>query len=145
MRRKTFTRQTASWRSKVRRLGAAAVEFAIVAPLFFLFVFGIIEFGRVMLVKNVITNASREAARVAVIDGATSTEVEQVARKYSEAGTVADVTVTISPSNLSTATQGTPITVTVSVNFNDVSWLPTPAILKDLSVSGKTTMRRESF
>ena len=145
MKRNTLTRLRQPWRRKARRLGAAAVEFAIVAPIFFLVVFGIIEFGRVMLVKNVITNASREAARVAVIDGATSTEVEEVAKVFSEAGTVAEVNVSISPSDLNTATQGTPITVKVSVDFNDVSWLPTPAILKDLSVSGTTTMRRESF
>lgn len=145
MKHNRLTRQRSRRAGKLRRLGAAAVEFAIVAPIFFFLVFGIIEFGRVMLVKNVITNASRDAARVAVIDGTSSEEVEEVARVYSEAGTVADVTVTISPSNISTATHGTPITVTVSVNFNDVSWLPTPAILKDVSISGSTTMRRESY
>ena len=145
MKTNRLIKQRLSRRTKLRRFGGAAVEFAIVGPLFFLFVFGIIEFGRVMMVKNVITNASREAGRVAVIDGTTSTEIEQVAREYSQAGTVAEVTVSISPSDLSIVSQGTPITVTVSVNFNDVSWLPTPAILKDMAISGSSTMRRESF
>ena len=39
------------------RRGVAAVEFALVAPLFFMFVFGIIEFGWMVMVQQVITNA----------------------------------------------------------------------------------------
>jgi Flp pilus assembly protein TadG len=43
--------------------GAAAVEFAIIAPLFFVLLFGIIEFSALLYNQAVITNASREAAR----------------------------------------------------------------------------------
>jgi Flp pilus assembly protein TadG len=43
--------------------GAAAVEFALIAPLLFVLLFGIIEFGAVLYNKAVIGNASREAAR----------------------------------------------------------------------------------
>ena len=43
--------------------GAAAIEFAIVAPLLFVLLFGIIEFGAILYNKSVITNASREGAR----------------------------------------------------------------------------------
>lgn len=46
--------------------GAAAVEFAIVLPLFVIIVFGIIEFSLLFYAKAVITNASREGARLAV-------------------------------------------------------------------------------
>ncbi len=42
------------------RRGTAAVEFALVAPVFFLLVFGMIEYGRMVMVQQVITNASRE-------------------------------------------------------------------------------------
>jgi hypothetical protein len=47
--------------------GAAAVEFAIILPLLVMFVFGIIEFGIVFYNKAMITNASREAARAAIV------------------------------------------------------------------------------
>ena len=43
--------------------GAAMVEFAIVAPLLFVLLFGIIEFGVILYDQAVITNASREGAR----------------------------------------------------------------------------------
>lgn len=45
--------------------GAAAIEFAIVAPLLFVLLFGIIEFGAILYNQSVITNASREGARYA--------------------------------------------------------------------------------
>lgn len=48
--------------------GAAAVEFAIIAPLLFMLVFGIVEFGRVWSEKNVFVGAAREAARYAAVE-----------------------------------------------------------------------------
>lgn len=47
------------------------MEFAIVAPLFFALIFGMIVFGRAIMVKQVVTNASREGARLAVLPGST--------------------------------------------------------------------------
>ena len=48
--------------------GAAAVEFAIVATLFFMLVFGIIDFGFGFHSWNAIENAAREGARVGATD-----------------------------------------------------------------------------
>jgi len=45
------------------------VEFAIVAPFLFLFVFGIIEFGWAFYVHSELTNAAREGARYAAVLG----------------------------------------------------------------------------
>lgn len=126
-----------------RRLGSAVVEFALLAPIFLLFVFGIIEFGRVMQVKNVITNASREAARAAAFEGATADEVEQIAKDVAAVGTVPGVGVQITPDNLESADPGTQVSVTVSIEYDDVSLLPLPAFLKDVMLSGTTTMQRE--
>ncbi len=47
--------------------GASAVEFALIAPLLFLLLFGIIEFGLLLYNQAVITNASREGARKGVV------------------------------------------------------------------------------
>lgn len=52
-----------------RQGGAAAVEFAIVAMLFFTIVFGIMEFGRVLYVWNTVQEVTRRAAREAVVRG----------------------------------------------------------------------------
>ena len=59
----------ASRRGKVgREDGAAAVEFAIVATLFFMLVFGIIDFGFAFHSWNNAANAAREGARKAAVD-----------------------------------------------------------------------------
>ena len=47
--------------------GAAIVEFAIVLPLILMFLFGILEFGLLMYNKAMITNASREGARLGIV------------------------------------------------------------------------------
>ena len=47
--------------------GVSAVEFAIIAPLLFILTFGIIEFSVLLFDKAVVTNASREGARAAVV------------------------------------------------------------------------------
>jgi Flp pilus assembly protein TadG len=59
----------ASRRGKVgREDGAAAVEFAIVATLFFMLVFGIIDFGFAFHSWNNAANAAREGARKGAVD-----------------------------------------------------------------------------
>jgi Flp pilus assembly protein TadG len=47
--------------------GAAAIEFALVLPLLIILVFGIIEFSIILYDKAMITNASREGARVGIV------------------------------------------------------------------------------
>jgi len=58
-----------------RRKGQALTEFALVAPIFFLLLFGIIEAGRFMFYYEVLNNATREGARYAIVNGANADEV----------------------------------------------------------------------
>ena len=53
-----------------RRLGQALAEFAIVAPIFFLVLFAVIDFGRYVYYVQVLNNAAREGARYAIVHGA---------------------------------------------------------------------------
>ncbi len=68
--------QTPLQQSNGQRRGVAAVEFALVLPLFLALVLGIVEFGRAMMVGQMVTNAAREGARLAVLNGASNDEVE---------------------------------------------------------------------
>ena len=54
---------TRSASAKVRRHGAAAVEFAFCLPLICLFMLGLWEVGRITEVQNVMWNSAREGAR----------------------------------------------------------------------------------
>lgn len=64
----TFRRRTRPHRTR----GQALVEFALVAPFFFLLLFGIIEAGRFMFYYEVLNNATRDGARYAIVNGANS-------------------------------------------------------------------------
>jgi hypothetical protein len=53
-------------------MGQALVEFALVAPVFFLLLFAIIEGGRFILFYQSLNNATREGARYAIVHGSNS-------------------------------------------------------------------------
>jgi Flp pilus assembly protein TadG len=68
--------------------GAQLVEFALVLPLLLLVILGIAEFGFMFQRYEVITNAAREGARIAVLPGYTTADVRQRVNDYLDAGRV---------------------------------------------------------
>lgn len=127
------------------RQGSALVEFAVVLPVFLLLVLGMIEYGRMVMVQQIITNAAREGARVGVLDNSTSTTVSTAANKYLTSAGIASATIAATPNPPSSATYANPVSVTVSVPFNSVSWLPSPMYLGGKTMSYTATMRRETI
>lgn len=131
------------------------VEAAMVLPIFFLAIVGIIEFGRGMMVSQLVTNASREAARRSVLDGSTNLTVEQyiqdkLSASIGTSGTDVNVTISITP-DPANSTSGNElvnaqpydlVTVNVSVPFDKVSFF-TGRFLAGKSLSAETTMRHE--
>lgn len=115
-------------RSNGRR-GATVVEMAIVAPVFFILIFGMIEFSRVMMVRQALTDSARVGCRTAIL--ATTKDVqraEDASRDYmrpfmSSANDQSACRVTFSPADLSDVERGTEITASVEVNCPDVSWI----------------------
>jgi Flp pilus assembly protein TadG len=125
--------------------GVAAVEMAFAMPLLILLIFGMIEVGRALMVQQVLTNASREGARLAVTGGATAYSVTEAVEDYANSLISAEVSVTITPEYPSLAASGTPVTVEVSIDYTDVSWLPTPSYFEDAVLSASSVMRRETY
>ena len=128
----------------VNRCGAAAVEFAIVAPVFFLLVIGMIEVGRAMMVQQVLINASRVGARQAVTAGATSSAVQTAVKDYATSVAVPSVSVSVTP-DPAAAKSGDTVTVTTSVGYNSVSWLASPWFLSGKTLTSSSAMRKEGF
>ena len=130
------------------RRGAAAVEFALVAPLFFLLIFGMLEFGRMVMVQQLLTNASREGARLGVLDGQTRQDViDKVKAALPSIPTDGGLEVTVNPDSAFPAEYGEPVEVTVRIPFSEVSWLPAPMFIKSqdgFMLTAETVMRRET-
>lgn len=119
------------------------MEFAVVAPIFITLMLGMIELGRAFMVQQVITNASREGARVAVLDGSSATDVGDTIERYLHSGGIEGANITIDPSDPQQAGFGEPVSVTVDIGFSQVSWLPSPRYFGQNTLSATTVMRRE--
>jgi Flp pilus assembly protein TadG len=87
-------------RNKARRLhgddGVVAVEFALLAPLLFLLLFGIIQFGRAYNAKVELTSAVREGVRAFSLKTGDPVAVTRAAAPGLNAGTIT-VTTSASP------------------------------------------------
>ena len=125
------------------RTGAAAVEFAVVAPLLFAIVLGLVEFGRAIMVEQCLVSSARESCRVAVLAGTTRQDVIDRATASLNAAGISNFTITMSPDPPSSASEGTPVTVTITVSFNNVTWLPLPIYLGGRNLTASSVMRRE--
>jgi Flp pilus assembly protein TadG len=119
------------------------VEFAVVAPVLFLLLFGFIEFGRAVMVQQVLVNGAREGARRAVIPGATRAEVMATVDDYMSACGLSGYTTTISPDPAS-ASPSQAVTVTVRIPYERVSWLPAHW-LTNSTLAGSAVMRKEEY
>ena len=69
-----------------RERGSALIEAALTLPLLLLVSVGIFEFGRVFQTWQVLTNAAREGARIAVLPGAAESDVQTRVRQYLQDG-----------------------------------------------------------
>src|SRR5579885_747875 len=68
--------------SRTMRRGATAVEFALVAQVFFVLIFGMIEIGRACMVTQLLTEAARRACRKGVLEGTSSSAIQSAASDY---------------------------------------------------------------
>jgi hypothetical protein len=99
--------------------GAALLETAITLPLILLVCVAIFEFGRAYQTWQVLTNAAREGARVACIQGTTATQIKSAVKTYASVGgvTVVDGEIAIKQDEGLGVFTGSKITVEHPFNF----------------------------
>ena len=125
------------------RRGAVMVETGLVLPVFFIFFYGMIETSQMGMTFQLITDAAREGCRVAVLDGKTQSDVDATVQAILNSGGVTTYPPpAITPSFQSTPL-GQPITVTISVNFRDISWLSPPQFLGSTVMTASSTLSSE--
>jgi len=136
-----------------RERGAALLEAAVTIPLILMISVGIFEFGRAYQTQQVLTNAAREGARLAVINGSTDTDVVTRVRNYMTAGSLPNAgtaTVTI---NRTVALTGNDTASRITINYpfqfmvlNPVVRLVTPASTTGAPITMQSValMRNES-
>jgi len=70
--------------SHPRQRGQALVEFALILPVFFLVVAGMIDFGLGIYSDLTLVNAAREGARLGTVDPGNTTAIEQRVRAMAD-------------------------------------------------------------
>ena len=155
------TRRT---RAAAGRNGSTITETAVVLPIFFLILFGFIEFGHVFMTIHTLNSAARRAARLGISETATTVSVTALANqvvssaipgssatilvKNGEAFDVTGVNAstinysTLPDIELSAASRRQLFIVRVSVPYSSVAILG-PRWLGDLTVYGQCVMRKE--
>jgi Flp pilus assembly protein TadG len=134
------------------RRGATTVEVAVVLSAFLLLMFAIFEYGRYVMVHNVVVNASREGCRYAVVHAQDATVVNDVrtrvrARMGGVDSQLPDLAINVFPTNNPTAALNTtvpdePITVQVSGTFTSI-FANLPFLHRTLTVRSSTIMTCE--
>jgi Flp pilus assembly protein TadG len=132
--------------------GAALLEAAVTIPLILVISVAIFEFGRAYQTWQVLTNATREGARVAVIAGTTDDQVRAAVNNYLTVGrlsTVADSNIDVNRTAPLGANTGSQITVRYPMSFmvlNPVIRLINPSSTlgsAPLTMSAVAIMRNE--
>jgi len=114
-----------STRRGARRLAASTVEFAFVAPIFFLILFGIYEYARYLFTVQMVNNAAREGARYAVVNSistVTTPAIQNYVDQYM-AGQGAAQLVGYSPSTSIAVYKADPVTgQNTGQSWTNASW-----------------------
>ena len=114
---------TSGRRSRGER-GSQLIEFALVLPLLLLVVLGIMDFGLLFQKYEAVTNAAREGARIAVLQGYDQTDVEaRVAQYIADAGLGGTPITIMLPRQGVAIGGGTCITVTGATVFYENNYL----------------------
>ncbi|MGW5240239.1 TadE/TadG family type IV pilus assembly protein [Monashia sp. NPDC004114] len=120
-------------RSSKRESGTSAVEFAILMPVLFMVIAGIVDFGRAFFLEIQLANAAREGARAAVVLAGDSTYTAKVtARATAGAPAVQSLTIsTTSPDRLcpTPADPNASAQVTASAPFSWIIMRPAIALV----------------
>ncbi len=123
-----------------RRRGAAAVEFAICANIFFVLIFTCMEFARMNMIRNLAQDAAYFAARRAMVPGATVEEAEAAADEVMGMMTNAGYQVNVEPLD----SDAPNVVVTVTVDFDEIA-LFAPMFLPNATIESTARIRTERY
>jgi Flp pilus assembly protein TadG len=122
------------------RRGATAVEFALTAPIFFLFLLAAFEFGWLNVIRHTADNAAYEAARTAIVPGATAAEARTKANRLLRIVGTRGANVTITPDPVTSDTDEVTVAIDIPMRRNG---LVVPKFTRRSTITASATLRTE--
>lgn len=129
------------WKLRREQKGQALVEMALVIPLFFILLFGVIEMGRIGYAYITVSNAARAGARLATTGG-TDQEIRAAVFEAAPSLNPSELTIQITP-NESSRQSGQGVTVEVTYPVELVIPIISNVIPNPIVVSSTLSMRLE--
>jgi Flp pilus assembly protein TadG len=127
---------------RAHRAGVAAAEFAVCLPVIVLIVLATIEACTMIFLKQSLSIAAYEGARAALVQSASTADVQRVAQQVLTERRVNDGTVAVTPANLSSIQPGEYLTVTVSAPASGNNTVPL-RFYRGRTLTGSATMMKE--
>jgi len=124
----------------VSRRGATAVEFALTAPVFFLLLLAAFEFGWLNVIRHTADNAAYEAARTAMVPGATVAEAKAKANNLLGIVGARSATITVTPEVLTPDSDQVTVAIDIPMNKNG---LIVPRFTSATTLHSSSTLRTE--
>lgn len=125
--------------------GAALIETAITIPIVLLIAVGIFEFGRAYQTWQVLTNAAREGARVAILADATDDRVTTAVQAYMTSGRLSNAaSAQISINRNVPLTVGSASQITVSYPFSFIVLNPVARLVVSGTNTGSAALTMQS-
>ena len=133
--------------------GGSMLEMVLVLPILIMLSFGVVDYGYYMYLKNTLQGAAQAGARAAIPAAATNANVTGtngiITSMMSAAGiSSSNYTVTLNPTDVSTASVGSNITVTITATWSNVGTHALPTALGGISGSkqliGVAVMQKEN-
>ncbi len=116
------------------------MEFAITAPVFFLFLLAAFEFGWMNVIRHTADNAAYEAARTVMVPGATAAEATTKATNLLNTIGARGAVVSITPAVLAPETDQVTVDIRIPMNRNG---LILPRFTSAKTIRAASTLRTE--
>ena len=128
--------------NKSKELGAVAVEFALILPIFLALILGVVEFGRAFSIQVSMAEGAREAARYMAIH---YTETGSLAAAKQKAVFAAEPIIKLTPGEIdvSACAPGGDAVVSITATPGYLTGLPTllPFLPDIMNISARGVMR----
>lgn len=116
--------------------GYAAVETALIMPVFLLILMGVIDFGRLYWTQSTVSSAANEGARMAILADAADADVLATVNEWLDRGGVPQAPVV----EISPRAPGQPVSVRVSVSFTFLTLVRAFADILDIDAVTATAV-----
>lgn len=122
-----LSRSRRNCRAQERR-GATVIEMAFAAPILFMMLFGLFEFGYAYMMQHLMQDSAREGCRVAVLPTSSNIAVLSAVNQSLLArgvnGATTSILVNNASGNLASAVAGDEIQIQITVPTSNVSVIP---------------------